>query len=50
MEETAEWYVEGHTWLLVYVGYFQGVDFNFELWFMDIYYRIKTNIVPCIDQ
>lgn len=33
MEETAEWYVEGHTWSLVYVGYSQGVDFNFELWF-----------------
>ena len=30
-EETAEWYVEGDTWL--YISYFRGPDFNFELWF-----------------
>lgn len=29
-EEMEEWYVEGHTGL--HVGYFQGLDFNFELW------------------
>lgn len=30
-EETAQRYVDGYT--LLYVGYFQGPDFNFELWF-----------------